>query len=120
MMMTADLTRTAVTSQPPEGHGPRSWSMLWTTFSARVAPADPKPRSSIGIVGSPNSITSCRGRHGICGRSSNRLCPRASQAIIDFWNGTQRGKAVLILDGLSVRECPWLLEQAEGRGLQGL
>ena len=46
----------------------------------------------------------------------SKSCRRASQAIIDFWNGTHGGKAVLILDGLSLRECPWLLEQAAARG----
>lgn len=42
--------------------------------------------------------------------------PKASQAIIDFWSKTQGGKAVLILDGLSLREVPWLLEEAKQRG----
>ena len=37
-----------------------------------------------------------------------QVVPKASRAIIDFWNRTQGGKAVLILDGLSLRECPWL------------
>lgn len=42
--------------------------------------------------------------------------PKASRGIIDFWTGCTGGKAVLILDGLSLREAPWLLQQAEGRG----
>lgn len=44
------------------------------------------------------------------------VVPKASQAIVDFWTKTQGGKAVLILDGLSLREVPWLLEQAKQRG----
>jgi hypothetical protein len=44
------------------------------------------------------------------------VVPRASQGTIAFWNGTTSGKAVIILDGLSLREAPWLLEQARGRG----
>lgn len=43
------------------------------------------------------------------------VVPRASQGIIDFWTTTTGGKAVLILDGLSLREAPWLLEQAKAR-----
>jgi hypothetical protein len=44
------------------------------------------------------------------------VVPRTSRAIINFWNSTANGKAVLILDGLSLREAPWLLEQAKERG----
>jgi hypothetical protein len=42
--------------------------------------------------------------------------PKASRGVIDFWSSTTGGKAVLILDGLSLREAPWLLEQAKSRG----
>lgn len=42
--------------------------------------------------------------------------PRTSQELIKFWNTTPGGKAVIILDGLSLREVPWILEQAEKRG----
>ncbi len=41
--------------------------------------------------------------------------PRTSQTIVDFWSRTSAGKAVLILDGLSLRELPWLLEEADKR-----
>src|ERR1700722_16455418 len=46
------------------------------------------------------------------------VVPRASRGIIEFWTGTTGGKAVLILDGLSLREAPWLLEQAQSRGFK--
>jgi hypothetical protein len=46
--------------------------------------------------------------------------PRASQGLIDFWHATPDGKAILILDGLSLRELPWLLAQAQQRGFQVL
>jgi len=42
--------------------------------------------------------------------------PHTAQAIIDFWNSAAGGKAVLILDGLSLRESPWLLQEAKRRG----
>ena len=42
--------------------------------------------------------------------------PGASRGIVEFWTATTGGKAVLILDGLSLREAPWLLEQAKVRG----
>src|SRR5271166_4581730 len=44
--------------------------------------------------------------------------PHTSQSAIDFWNNATAGKAVLILDGLSLRESPWLLQEAERRGYQ--
>src|SRR5690242_19621528 len=37
--------------------------------------------------------------------------PHTAQSIIDFWNSGTGGKAVLILDGLSLREAPWLLQE---------
>lgn len=46
------------------------------------------------------------------------VVPHASQAIIDFWNRVEGGKAVLILDALSLRESPWILQEAKTRGYQ--
>lgn len=51
-------------------------------------------------------------------REFESAVPHASQAIIDFWRGAAGGRAVLILDGLSLRESPWLLQEAERRGYQ--
>jgi hypothetical protein len=42
--------------------------------------------------------------------------PRGSDSVIEFWNRIHGGKALLILDGLSLRESPWILEQAKARG----
>jgi hypothetical protein len=42
--------------------------------------------------------------------------PRTAESVIDFWNSATSGKAVLILDGLSLREAPWLLQEAKRRG----
>jgi hypothetical protein len=44
--------------------------------------------------------------------------PRTSKALIEFWNSSSSGKAVLILDALSLRESPWLLQEANRRGYQ--
>src|SRR3984957_6163726 len=46
------------------------------------------------------------------------VVPRTSQEIIKFWTSNTGGKTVLILDGLSLREAPWLLEQAKIRGFK--
>jgi hypothetical protein len=42
--------------------------------------------------------------------------PRTAQALIDFWNSATGGRAILVLDGLSLREAPWLIQEAKRRG----
>lgn len=41
---------------------------------------------------------------------------KTSDALKTFWKNTTGGKAILILDALSLREAPWILQQAEARG----
>lgn len=41
---------------------------------------------------------------------------RTSRALAEWWVGQPPGRAVLILDGLSLRETPWLIGEAERRG----
>lgn len=48
--------------------------------------------------------------------SLDTSAPKTSDALKTFWQRTMDGKAILILDALSLRESPWLLEQAEQRG----
>ncbi len=45
-----------------------------------------------------------------------RSADRAAEKLTAWWAKTKGGKAVLLLDALSLREVPWLLEQAEKRG----
>jgi len=49
-------------------------------------------------------------------RDFESAVPRTAQSIIDFWSSATGGRAVLILDGLSLRETPWLLQEAKRRG----
>lgn len=42
--------------------------------------------------------------------------PRTATSVVEFWNSTLSGKAGLILDGLSLREAPWILQEAARRG----
>ncbi|MBI5511446.1 MAG: alkaline phosphatase [Deltaproteobacteria bacterium] len=42
---------------------------------------------------------------------------RTSDALAAWWSGRPAQRAVLILDGLSLREAPWLLRGAAARGL---
>jgi len=43
---------------------------------------------------------------------------RTADALESWWTQDQDGKAVLILDGLSLREVPWLLQGAAERGYE--
>ena len=49
-------------------------------------------------------------------RSFHQSIERTSEALVSWWEGQQGGRAVLLLDGLSLRELPWLLQGAEQRG----
>jgi len=44
--------------------------------------------------------------------------PKTSDALIHFWNNAPGSKAVLVLDALSLRESPWLLQEAAKRGFK--
>lgn len=44
--------------------------------------------------------------------------PKTSAALVDFWTAAPGSKAVLILDALSLREAPWLLQEAPKRGFK--
>ncbi len=111
---TADLLE-SLTSNPPE----QAWSdiagHLWQTFSQPMAPAVADAES----VKRDRSITELENTlSGSCWDLWNHFdaVPKTSQAIVDFWTRNNAGKAVLILDGISLRETPWLLQQAEERG----
>ena len=43
--------------------------------------------------------------------------PLTSDAVSEWWEKQEGGRAVLILDGMSLREVPWLLEGAARHGL---
>ncbi len=42
--------------------------------------------------------------------------PRTAERLATWWNGTSSGRAVLVLDALSLRESPWLVHGAPERG----
>ena len=44
--------------------------------------------------------------------------PKTSKALADFWAEAPGSKAVLILDAMSLREAPWLLQEAPKRGFK--
>jgi hypothetical protein len=108
------------TGQPAD----KAWTSIidhvWHEFSADI----PTAAADAEIVRRDRNLTELdniiSGSAWDLWNDFDTVVPKASQAIIDFWTKTQGGKAVLILDGLSVREVPWLLEQAKQRGYKRL
>ena len=45
-----------------------------------------------------------------------KFVPRTAPTLAKWWRDRPSGRAVLILDGLSLRETPWLLAGAKDRG----
>jgi len=115
MSFTADLLE-SVTSNPAEQAWADISSHLWEVFSAPIAPAV----ADAEVIRRDRSITELENTlSNSCWDlwdSFESSVPKASQSIVDFWNRINGGKAVLILDGLSLRETPWVLEQAQSRG----
>lgn len=48
--------------------------------------------------------------------SFEECVPKTSQLILDFWNKNLNGKAIFIIDGLSLREMPFFLDEGKRRG----
>ncbi len=114
MPFTLDLLN-AVSLESPGQAWDAVAEYLWAKFSA------PLPDKSDGeVVNRDRAITELENvLAGACWdlwHEFDAAVPKASRAVIDFWKATHNGKAVLILDGLSLRETPWLLEQAKERG----
>ena len=97
-------------SLPPKQAWEALFNQLWADFS-------PGLRSDV-----VDAITTERDRD--CARFDNLLsgsawelwrdyetaAPRTVDALKQFWGERSHGKAILILDALSLRELPWLLE----------
>jgi len=45
-----------------------------------------------------------------------QVAPLTSDRLAAWWQDNPGGRGVLVLDAFSLRECPWLLAQAESRG----
>jgi hypothetical protein len=106
----------AVTGQPPA----EAWSSVVThlrdEFFAPVAESGAESeivRRDRGLAELDNVLS---GSAWDLWAHFEKAVPAASKGIVEFWTATTGGKAVLILDGLSLREAPWLLEQAKVRG----
>lgn len=115
MPIAADLLTQVTTSAPHE-----AWQAItacvWEQFSAPIAPA----AADAEVVRRDKALTELD--NAVSGSawelwSHFEACvPKASNSLVSFWDANPDGRAILILDGLSLREVPWLLSEAERRG----
>lgn len=101
---------------PPE----KAWSTLfdhaWTTCAAPIAPE--KAASEVtkrdAELGAADLFLATAAWD--LWRAYEAVVPRTAAALESWWTGSSPGRAVLILDALSLREVPWLLQGAALRG----
>jgi hypothetical protein len=115
MPLAPELLGAVTASDPAQAWGTIA-DYLWNEFSAPIKAAD----ADSEVVKRDKDLTELdnvlSGSAWDLWTHFDASVPKASQAIIDFWSATHGGKAILILDGLSLRESPWLLQQAALRG----
>ncbi|MBL1267501.1 MAG: hypothetical protein COA87_007080 [Halomonas sp.] len=97
-----------------------AWQALFNLLWARFAPA---LRPDIADAQTTERDRACAKLDNLLSGSAWELwqnyeksAPRTSEALKQFWTEQNKGKAILILDALSLRELPWLLGQAAERG----
>lgn len=115
MSLTLDLQRTLQTGSPKD-----AWRALcdfvWETCSPEVA--KPRVRSEITnrerAVGSVDYAlaTTCWSLW----HDYECIVPRTADVLANCWAKRSPGRAILVLDALSMREAPWLLKEASERG----
>jgi hypothetical protein len=115
MSLTLDLQRTLQTGSPED-----AWKALcafvWKTCCAEVA--GHRVRSEITnrerVIGSVDYAlsTTCWSLWNVY----EGIVPRTADVLADWWAQRSPGRAILILDALSMRETPWLLKGAAERG----
>lgn len=89
-----------------------AWSICSAPLKAEKAPSEVTRRDA--EVGSADLFLATAGWD--LWRSFETVVPRTADALASWWSARSSGRAVLVLDALSLREVPWLLEGAAQRG----
>ncbi len=106
----------SVLSAPPNEAWQTLFEQLWKIFSAPLTPENAEQEITKRERRVSEIELLLSGSAWELWQEFETSGPRTAQSIIDFWNRTTEGKAVLILDALSLRESPWLLQEAKRRG----
>jgi hypothetical protein len=115
MPLPSDILSQVVTRQPHE-----AWARIAEHLKQTFFAAMPDSGVENEVVGRDRGLAELdnvlSGSAWDLWSSFESAVPKVGRAILNFWTQATGGKAVLILDGLSLREAPWLLEQAKVRG----
>lgn len=105
----------AVLGLPAEAAWPEIFDRLWQIMSPPiVGSADSEVQHRDKAVESLDLLLAAAAWP--LWESFEQHVPRTVNALQNFWSVTNGGRAVLILDGLSLRELPWLTSGALDRG----
>ncbi|HEY5911344.1 MAG TPA: hypothetical protein VJA21_12145 [Verrucomicrobiae bacterium] len=111
-----DSTSDALLTAAPEEAWQAVFEKLWSVFSAPLS----LPHVEREISERERALSELElvlsGSAWELWQAFESSVPRTAEAVVSFWDTAPSGKAVLILDGLSLRELPWLLQQAKERG----
>ncbi len=114
MPVSSDLLNLVTTAPASEAWSAIS-AYLWEQFSAPLgAAADSEVVRRDKDLNELDNILS--GSAWELWREFETHIPKASASLIEFWSSGYEGRAILLLDGLSLRESPWLLSEATHRG----
>jgi hypothetical protein len=114
--MTVDVITSALNSAPEEAWAD-IFAELWLIFSPPVPRPDLVDAETLRRDRQSSALDNLLSGSGWdLWKSFSTATPRTSEQLKTFWAGRQNQKAILILDALSLRELPWLLEEAEHRG----
>lgn len=108
----------SVLSAPPAD----AWAELFKQASAVWA--DPLPTTQTAKAATKREQAVAELDHLLCGAAWSLwseyedVVPRTAATLGAWWSSHPPGRAVLILDGLSLRELPWLLQEAPKHGLE--
>ncbi|MFZ3218276.1 MAG: hypothetical protein WA192_19675 [Candidatus Acidiferrales bacterium] len=116
MTVDRDPKLDSVLTAPPKEAWQALFEQLWRIFSAPLAPENAEQEIAKRERRVSEIELLLSGSAWELWQDFENSVPRTAQSIIDFWNRTTEGKAVLILDALSLRESPWLLQEAKRRG----
>lgn len=112
----SDAKRDGILTANPRDAWTAVFGQLWSIFSAplTVANAEREIAERERKVAELELLLS--GSAWELWRDFEHAVPRTAQSVVEFWTRVSSGKAVLILDALSLRETPWLLQEAARRG----
>jgi len=101
----------------PNEHAWRAiFSYLWETFSAPIRPDMVDAITTERDKGIEQLDNILSGSAWELWQQFEQNAPLTSTQLKHFWVNRPDGKAILILDALSLREIPWLIEQTTQRG----